>query len=148
MRQDPDVQVPSFKIRKTDNESIFERGYDNLKDEDFTNFSKAEAVNILEKIGADSSNDEDLRKPDERNKNTELANKHDSDGSNSPFNRSKHVSRNDGMEINVPLTEMLNDIANKRGISKLDEIKPRDMHGKAIDQLRNYAGFEEHHRDV
>lgn len=33
-------------------------------------------------------------------------------------------------EINVPLGEMINDIRNKRGMSKIEEIKHRDFYSK------------------
>ena len=34
--------------------------------------------------------------------------------------------------MNVPLSEMLDDIANKRGISKLEDFKTREMRGTSV----------------
>ena len=38
--------------------------------------------------------------------------------------------------MNVPLSEMLNDIANKRGISKLEDFKTREMRGISLNNWR------------
>jgi len=55
-------------------------------------------------------------------KNQDANFKHDSDGSNSPFTKHKGYQR-EHSEMNVPLNQMISDIANKRGMDKHDEMR-------------------------
>jgi hypothetical protein len=72
--------------------------------------------------------------------------KHDSDGSNSPFSNNQRCPRNHIEEQNVPLDQMISDIVNKRGISKLEEMKAEELRKTMFDLAqtgklnKNYIG--------
>lgn len=119
VRKHPQTKAPQFEIQETDNDSIFDRGYDSFQPDTYGQLRYVTKANT--RIRKKNENEEEEKVRNSQGKNP------DSDGSNSPFHKARKPPSMG--TINIPLNEMINDIANKRGMSRLDELRNRDMHG-------------------